>query len=173
MEGSAADPIVPQPTRFMSNSLAVRRHVFPAVVILALMALAVFAAAQETVPAKPAHSPDRTSLVARGKYIVDGVAMCSTCHTPHTDSGALDRAHWLEGGALWLNPTMTIADWPLRAPRLAGTPSGTDAELVTLLTTGIWKDGKQLRAPMPQFRMTHEDAEGVVAYLRSLTPGMP
>jgi len=95
--------------------------------------------------------------------------MCGTCHTPHTSSGTQDRAHYLEGAPLWLNPTMPISDWPLRAPRLAGQPSGTDAEVVTLLTTGIWKDGKPLRAPMPQFRMTKEDAEAVVAYLRSLS----
>jgi len=103
--------------------------------------------------------------------VVDSVAMCGTCHTPHTNSGAPDAAHYLEGAPLWLSPAMPIAEWPLRAPRLAGIPSGTDAELTTLLTTGIWKDGKRLRPPMPQFRMTREDAEAVIAYLRSLTPG--
>jgi mono/diheme cytochrome c family protein len=140
--------------------------------LAAALALTVLTVAQDAASAKPTHTSDHAPLVARGKYIVDNVAMCGTCHTPHSETGTLDRAHPLEGGALWLNPTMPIADWPLRAPRLAGTPSGTDAELVTLLTTGIWKDGKQLRAPMPQFRMTREDAEAVVAYLRSLTPGM-
>src|SRR5438309_109690 len=38
------------------------------------------------------------------------------------------------------------------------------------LTTGVWPDGQRLRPPMPQFRMSREDAESVVAYLRSLTP---
>ena len=121
--------------------------------------------------AKPGRTTDRAAQIARGRYVVDGVAMCSTCHTPHNSNGELDRAHWLEGAALWLNPMMPIADWPLRAPRLAGNPSGTDIEFVTLMTTGMWKDGKPLRAPMPQFRMTKEDAEAVLAYLKSLTPG--
>lgn len=113
---------------------------------------------------------DATQL-ARGKYIVDNVAMCGTCHTPHNSSGVADRGHYLEGAPLWLNPTMSITNWPLRAPRLAGQPSGTDAEVATLLSTGIWKDGQPLRAPMPQFRMTREDALAVVAYLRSLPMG--
>ena len=59
-------------------------------------------------------------------------------------------------------------NWPLQAPRLAGAPPGTDAEMVTLLTTGIWNDGKYLRPPMPQFRLSRQDAEAVVAYLKSL-----
>ncbi|HVI09204.1 MAG TPA: c-type cytochrome, partial [Candidatus Binatia bacterium] len=109
--------------------------------------------------------------VARGKYIVEGVAMCSMCHTPRLSNGDLDRDHWLDGAALWLQPSRATSNWPLKAPRLAGTPPGTDADLVTLLTTGVWQDGARLRAPMPQFRMSREDAEAVLAYLRSLTPG--
>ncbi|HVI09120.1 MAG TPA: hypothetical protein VND65_12590, partial [Candidatus Binatia bacterium] len=43
--------------------------------------------------------------VARGKYIVEGVAMCSMCHTPRLSNGDLDRDHWLDGAALWLQPS--------------------------------------------------------------------
>ena len=139
--------------------------------LLLLIAISGLASAQQATSAKPARGGDRSALVGRGKYIVDSVAMCGMCHTPHLASGAIDSAHYLEGAPLWLNPTMPISDWPLRAPRLTGAPPGTDAELTTLLTTGIWKDGKRLRSPMPQFRMTREDAEVVIAYLRSLTPG--
>src|SRR5271155_75128 len=108
--------------------------------------------------------------VARGKYIVEGIAVCSQCHTPRDSNGDPDRAHWLEGGALWLNPAQPVENWPLQVPRIAGNPPGTDAEMVKLLTTGIWRDGKPLRPPMPQFRMTEPDAEAVVAYLKSLEP---
>jgi mono/diheme cytochrome c family protein len=44
-----------------------------------------------------------------------------------------------------------------------------DADIVKLLTTGIWNTGAHLRAPMPQFRMNRSDAEAVVAYLKSVT----
>ena len=110
------------------------------------------------------------SLVARGKYLVEDVAMCGMCHTPRDSSGNLDRSRWLEGAPLWLMPAIPAQDWPLQAPRIAGTPPGSDAELITLLTTGIWRDGKPLRPPMPQFRMNRQDATAVVAYLRSLSP---
>jgi hypothetical protein len=43
---------------------------------------------------------------------------------------------------------------------------------VKLLTTGIWLDGKPLRPPMPQFRMSSQDAQAVVAYLKILKPNV-
>jgi mono/diheme cytochrome c family protein len=46
-----------------------------------------------------------------------------------------------------------------------------DAQMITLLTTGISDSGKPLRLPMPSFHMTRADAEAVLAYLKSLTPG--
>jgi mono/diheme cytochrome c family protein len=134
----------------------------------------VSAAAQQTKqPEAPSPKGNKGGSVERGKYIVESVAICSQCHTPHTGEGDPDRTQWLAGGALWLKPGPPIADWPLKVPRIAGTPPGTDDEMVTLLTTGIWRDGKRLRAPMPQFRMTREDAQSVVMYLKSLNPAKP
>ena len=117
--------------------------------------------------ARVASSPQ---LVARGKYIVENIAVCTQCHTPHKSSGELDHSRWLEGAALWLQPAAPDPNWPLRAPRLAGSPAGSDADLISLLTTGQWRGGERLRPPMPQFRMSTEDAQAVVAYLRSLSP---
>ena len=121
--------------------------------------------------AKQTADPERShgSLVARGKYIVEGVAVCAQCHTPRTSTGDFDRTKWLEGAPVGLRPAEPSTDWPLQAPRIAGTPPGSHAEMVTLLTTGVWRNGKPLRPPMPQFRMSRQDAEAVVAYLRSLT----
>jgi len=126
------------------------------------------AAAQQQAPKANANA--NQGKVARGEYIVNGVAMCGMCHTPRNDDNEIDRGRWLDGAALWLLPAHPQQDWPLKAPRIAGEPPASDAEMVRLLTTGIWKTGTHLRSPMPQFRMSKEDAEAVVAYLRSLTP---
>jgi mono/diheme cytochrome c family protein len=133
--------------------------------------LFVFAAAhaQQNSPATPANS----NAVSRGKYLVEGVAMCSQCHTPRNSAGNLDRGQWLQGGPLWYQPAHPVPGWPVQVPRIGGSVSATDAEMVTLLTTGVWRDGKHLRSPMPQFRMSSEDASAVVAYLRSLNPSSP
>lgn len=117
-----------------------------------------------------AKSGTNESRIARGKYIVEGVAMCGMCHTPRTDSGEIDAARSLDGAAVWLLPAHPTGNWPLKAPRLAGTPPASDEDMVRLLMTGIWTDGTHLRPPMPQFRMSRDDAECVVAYLRSLNP---
>ena len=69
---------------------------------------------------------------------------------------------------VWLSPDHD-PNWPLSAPRIGGTPPADDAEMVKLLTTGIWTTGARLRLPMPQFRLDRGDAEAVVAYLKSLT----
>jgi mono/diheme cytochrome c family protein len=129
-----------------------------------------FVRSQNAKTAGKASAGGNKDLVARGQYIVDGVAMCGQCHTPRDGQGVPERSHWLEGASLWLTPAQPAADWPLQAPRLAGSPPGTDADMVKLLTTGIWSTGAYLRPPMPQFRMNVQDAEAVVAYLKSLTP---
>ncbi len=107
--------------------------------------------------------------VARGKYIVEDVAMCGTCHTPRLANGTLDRTRWLAGAPVPYLPAQPTNDWPILAPRLAGNPPATNAGMVTLLTTAVWTNGKPLRDPMPKFHMTKADAEAVVAYLRSLS----
>ncbi len=106
--------------------------------------------------------------VARGKYIVEDVAMCGNCHTPRLADGQLDRSRWLAGAPVPYLPAQPRAHWPINAPRLAGTPPTSNEGMITLLTTAVWIDGKPLDDPMPHFHMTRSDAEAVVAYLRSL-----
>ncbi len=130
------------------------------------------AQAAKTTPAAPPQSMGNGGGdVARGKYIVEDVAMCGTCHTPRRSDGQLDRSRWLMGAPVPYLPAQPTSDWPINAPRLAGTPPATNAQMTTLLTTAIWTNGEPLRDPMPKFHMTRADAEAVVAYLRSLSPG--
>jgi mono/diheme cytochrome c family protein len=108
------------------------------------------------------------SAAARGQYIVEGVAVCGSCHTPRKPNGEPDRGRWLAGAPVPYSPAKPTPDWPSVAPRLAGLPPTGDAGMITLLTTGVWVTGKPLREPMPQFHMTRSDAEAVLAYLKSL-----
>jgi mono/diheme cytochrome c family protein len=102
--------------------------------------------------------------VERGRYIVENVAACWRCHTPGGDRGEPDRTHWLQGAPI-RSPEPSMA---VQAPRIAGTPPGTDDQFITLLTTGITRNGAPPRPPMPQFHMTRQDAQAVLAYLKSL-----
>jgi len=129
-----------------------------------VLAVAVSAAAQQpkTAPAKS------TADVARGKYLVENVAMCEQCHTPRNDDGSLEQARQLQGAPVFLQPPQAEANWPLKAPRIGGALPAGDAEMVKLLTTGIWTNGQPLRFPMMPFRMTEADARAVVAYLKTI-----
>ncbi len=116
-----------------------------------------------------ANEPVATQApIDRGRYIVESVAMCEQCHTQRDERGTPDRAHWLMGGPVNYRPSYSDPSWAQREPRLAGSPPGTDAEFIRLLTTGISRTGQPPRAPMPPFRMTQEDAQAVLAYLKSL-----
>ena len=107
-------------------------------------------------------------LIARGKYIVEGLAACGDCHTPRNSDGEIDRTKWLAGAPVFYEPALRVPGWAISAPRIAGLPPGSDEEVVTLLTTAVWRHGQVPRPPMPRFHMRREDAEAVVAYLRSL-----
>ena len=128
-------------------------------------------------PPRPQKQGDKTAApaiatspaeVARGKYIVENVAMCPQCHTPRDGNDALDHAHELEGASEFFQPPHAVADWPLKAPRIGGNLPANDQDMIKLLTTGIWTDGKPLRLPMMPFRMSEADAKAVVAYLKSV-----
>jgi len=139
--------------------------------VLIVAGIAHYTSAQEAKPvngAPKAGAAASSGAVARGKYIVEDVAYCTNCHTPRRANGQYDRSKWLQGGPLFWQPAHPLQNYPQLVPRIAGTPPANDDEMVTLLTTGVWKDGSRLRDPMPQFRMTKEDAQAVIAYLKTL-----
>jgi len=152
-----------------------RKRVSMVVVCLLVVGGLLFLDASTNAQREASHQ-DQKSLaaskedVARGKYIVEDVAMCGQCHTPRDGNGNLEQNHALEGAAVILGPPNPDPNWPLRAPRIGGNPPASDADMVKLLTTGIWTDGRPLRFPMMPFRMNEADARAVVAYLKSMTP---
>jgi mono/diheme cytochrome c family protein len=121
-----------------------------------------------TAGAAGSNLPDESAAVARGKYLVEGVALCGRCHTPVDDTGKPNRTRWLMGAPVATQSSTGSKGWAVVAPRLAGAPPGTADEFIRLLTTGIARTGIPPKPPMPQFRMTREDAQAVLAYLRSL-----
>jgi mono/diheme cytochrome c family protein len=102
-----------------------------------------------------------------GRYIAEHVAMCVECHSGRDSAGNIVDSERYDGSPLPFIPPS--ADWATRAPRNRGLPGYTDAMAMRLLTQGaIGRDGRQLRPPMPRFRMTPQDAADVIAWLRSL-----
>jgi Cytochrome c len=139
----------------------------------AAMAAAVTAViAQSQAPAAPAQTAPAPSAaggsVEHGRYLVHNVAMCAECHSPRDEQGNVIQSQEFMGAPIPFRPPWAN-DWALIAPRNKGLPGYDDALAMRLLTEGaIGRDGKQLRAPMPRFHMSKQDATDVIAYMRSL-----
>lgn len=118
-----------------------------------------------TLPAVSASA--QADKIAHGKYLVERVAMCVDCHTPHTDKGELDKTKWLAGSELGFVPTHPMP-WANMAPPLAGLPGWTETQMVKYMMTGVNNKGEFSRPPMPPYRLSQQDAEAVAAYLKSL-----
>jgi len=123
-------------------------------------------------PGFSAGAQDNASVVARGKYLTESVSMCQECHTPKLETGELDKSKWMKGATLGFAPLTPVPKWHKTAPDLTSSgnlfkrwgPEG----IVRFLETGKNPKGGASDAPMPAYRMTHEDALAIVEYLKTL-----
>ncbi len=137
------------------------KHYLPSLTVLSITAAAV-------VSLTGCNRESAVDPVARGRHIVENVAMCVDCHTPHLPDGRLDPDKALQGSPLPFAPTVPMP-WANTAPALAGLPTYPDDEAaIKFLTSGQTNHGAAPRPPMPSYRMSRDEAKAVVAYLRSL-----
>jgi mono/diheme cytochrome c family protein len=110
--------------------------------------------------------------IARGKYLVEEVAKCQDCHTPKMDNGDLIKSQWMKGASIGVIPVASSANWRPKSPDATSTSAlwkrWSDDGMVKFFETGRNPRGSKPGAPMPAYTMRHEDAEAVVAYLKSL-----
>jgi mono/diheme cytochrome c family protein len=108
----------------------------------------------------------------RGKYLVEEIAKCADCHTPATETGEPDRARWLKGAVLPFAPIEAVKNWHKTAPDITSASrlfqKWGEPGMVKFLTTGRGPSGNAADAPMPGYRLKQDDAEAIVAYLKSL-----
>ena len=128
-----------------------------------------------TDPARIATAGVASDPLARGRYLVNAMA-CTLCHTPvNAESGAYDPQFFLAGGmrvsaypwGVWYSRNLT--------PDVdTGLGRWSEAEIVTAITRGIARDGRQLHPmamPWVWFsRLTPSDAQAIATYLKALPP---
>jgi mono/diheme cytochrome c family protein len=113
------------------------------------------------------------ALVARGKYLVDDTGKCGDCHTPFNEKGEPIKEQWLQGSVLAFKPTVPMPVWADKSSSIAGLPGWEKDSAIKFLMTGIASKGLPARPPMPQYRFNLQDAEAIVAYLKSLAAPKP
>ena len=108
----------------------------------------------------------------RGKYLVDEVGACGSCHTPRGADGKPDASQYMKGAVLNIQPIEPVQGWHKTSPDLT---SGSrlflkwkEEGLIKFMETGLNPAGHTADAPMPTYKLTHEDAGAVVAYLKTL-----
>jgi mono/diheme cytochrome c family protein len=115
-----------------------------------------------------AEEANQLGLVNRGKYIVDGPAHCSVCHSARNALGGEISSQYLQGGTLgdWYAPDITPNPH-------AGIGAWSNAQITQYLKTG--SDGMHVAAgPMAEAvehsmqYFTDSDLQAVAAYLKSL-----
>ncbi len=139
------------------------RIAFAACAAIALAA----SSATEAVAADPA-------VVARGKYLVT-IASCHDCHTPGYFLGKPDMARYLGGSDVGFElPGLGVFLGPNLTPdKETGLGNWTDAQVLAALQTGVRPDGRVLAPIMPWHAfasLAKQDAEAIVAFLRSVPP---
>lgn len=112
--------------------------------------------------------------VERGRYLVEEVGKCQECHTPRLETGELDKARWMRGATLNIQPIQPVKDWHKTAPDL--TPLGRlwntwkEDGILNYLKTGLNPKGRPAGPPMPAYKLKPEDAQAVIDYLKTLDP---
>jgi mono/diheme cytochrome c family protein len=119
----------------------------------------------------------------RGGYIMNVLAACTFCHTPLLPNGMRDNDKLLSGVDCFVdfdsptfldngNGTGCLSTRNL-TPHATGLKNATDQQIKDAFRNGIRTDGKKLAPVMPYWifhNMTDEDADAIVAYLRSIPP---
>lgn len=134
----------------------------------ALLVAALGTALISTASAQSAQS----DLVKRGDYLVNGILTCANCHSPKGPP-AVVAGEDFSGGLSWDELPFKVTAPNITPDKETGIGTWTDAEIKTLMRTGIRPNGVHIAMVMPTgfyHIMTNPDLNAVVAYLRTLKP---
>jgi mono/diheme cytochrome c family protein len=121
-------------------------------------------------------TPER---LERGRYLVEHVSACLHCHSPSDETrwGLPHKPELRGSGGLCLTEAVgfpgTVCAKNITQHPEDGLGKWTDGELLRAIREGVDKHGQALFALMPYENLRHmsdEDAQAVVAYLRTLPP---
>jgi len=122
--------------------------------------------------ASPARADD--AQIARGHYLVT-IAGCSDCHTPGALLGSPDMKRYLGGSDVGfaIPGAGVFVGENLTPDKETGLGKWTDSQVIAAFRTGKTPEGRELSPVMPYPALSHlsdEDAQAIVAFLRSLPP---
>ena len=123
-------------------------------------------------PVDTVSAPERGATAEYGAYLAGPVAHCIECHSPMGPHGPMSETHAGAGGFEFNGPWGTVIS-PNITSGEDGIADHSDEELKAMITRGLRPDGERMSPPMPYahyVKMTEEDLDAVIAYLRQLPP---
>ena len=109
--------------------------------------------------------------IKRGRYLTT-IGHCFECHTPLLPNGHHDfKNSFGRGGQIFKGPFGVSVSRNITSDTQDGIGAWSDAQIVRAITQGISRDGSRLKPPMGfawYARMTDEDLDAIVAYLRTV-----
>ena len=148
---------------FMSNRSAILNLAFGAAIGVVMGAALAGAASAQSAQA---------DLVKRGDYLVNGIMTCANCHSPKGPP-AVTAGKDFSGGLSWDEPPFKVTAPNITPDKETGIGGWTDADIKTVMRTGIRPNGVHVAMIMPTgfyHIMTDRDLDAVVAYLRTIKP---
>ncbi len=147
----------------MSNRSAILNLAFGAAIGVVMGAALAGAASAQSAQA---------DLVKRGDYLVNGIMTCANCHSPKGPP-AVTAGKDFSGGLSWDEPPFKVTAPNITPDKETGIGGWTDADIKTVMRTGIRPNGVHVAMIMPTgfyHIMTDRDLDAVVAYLRTIKP---
>jgi len=131
-------------------------------------------------PVAGSVNPYNRDSIERGAYMVELLG-CGSCHTNGAFDGAPDMKRALAGsntGIAFSNPMGNALPGIVYPPNITpdeetGIGAWSDHQIANAIRTGIGRHGKRRVATMPwqgYARLTDNDVDAMVAYLRSIKP---
>ena len=128
---------------------------------------------QPAAAAAAAPVRDSADQLGHGRYLVETIAGCGNCHTPHLADGSLDPNMAFAGAFVIEEPVFKAYARNITPDMETGIGSWTDDEIVNAIRNGQKRDGTFYGPPMSfgwYKRMSDTDVRAIVAYLRTVPP---
>lgn len=112
----------------------------------------------------------RNAELERGRYLVEAVMACDSCHTPRGPNG-LDMTRRFSGGTeVWDTAYFRVRGSNISGDDETGIGAWSESDLKRLLTQGIRPDGRRVASQMPSLlysALTSDDLDAVVRFVKS------
>jgi mono/diheme cytochrome c family protein len=118
------------------------------------------------------HASTDPAAIARGQYLVHGLAHCVDCHGDREQlkTAAPGSLIDLTGGHTWKLPFGTVYSKNITPDVKTGIGRYTDAELARILRYAVHADGRAVLPFMPYANLADADLVAIMSFLRDQKP---